>query len=64
MLVGVARTIMVQTAAMKVAAPPEKGKANDALIAFLASHFKVTRDDVTILSGHGTLLKLVRIEDK
>jgi len=52
------------TLKVKVAAPPEKGRANDALIAFLASHFKVSREAVTILSGHGTPLKLVRIENR
>ena len=50
-----------QTLKVKIAAPPEKGKANHALIAFLAAHFKVPRTAVEILSGHGTPLKLVRV---
>jgi len=49
------------TLKVKIAAPPEKGKANDALIALLADHYNVSRDAVEILSGHGTPLKLVRI---
>jgi hypothetical protein len=50
------------TLKVKVAAPPEKGKANDALCAFLAEHYGVPRSAVTIVSGHSAALKLVRIE--
>jgi len=50
------------TLKIKIAAPPEKGKANDALVAYLASRFQVPRSAVTIVSGHGAALKLVRIE--
>jgi uncharacterized protein (TIGR00251 family) len=49
------------TLKVRIAAPPEKGKANEALIALLAAHFGVSRDAVTIVSGHATPLKLVRI---
>lgn len=49
------------TLKVKIAAPPEKGKANEALIAFLAAHYQVPRGAIEILSGHGTPLKLVRI---
>lgn len=49
------------TLKVRIAAPPEKGKANEELVAFLARHFGVARGAVTILSGHGTGLKLVRI---
>ena len=49
------------TLKVKVAAPPEKGKANEALCAFLAAHYKVPRASVTIVSGHGSPLKLVRV---
>jgi uncharacterized protein (TIGR00251 family) len=52
------------TLKVKIAAPPEKGKANEALIAFLAGHYGVARDAVTIVSGHGTPLKLVRVEER
>jgi len=51
------------TLKVRVAAPPEKGRANDALVAFLATHFRVARPAVEILSGHGAALKLVRIGD-
>jgi uncharacterized protein len=50
------------TLKVKIAAPPEKGKANEALCAFLAGHFKVSRSAVTIVSGHSAALKLVRVE--
>jgi uncharacterized protein (TIGR00251 family) len=47
------------TLKIKIAAPPEKGKANDELIRFLAAHYHVDR--VEIVSGHAASLKLVRI---
>jgi len=49
------------TLKIRIAAPPENGKANAALIALLAGHFGVGRSAVEILSGHGTALKLIRI---
>ncbi|HML15381.1 MAG TPA: DUF167 domain-containing protein [Bryobacteraceae bacterium] len=49
------------TLKIRVAAPPEKGKANDALIALLAAHYGVARTKVKIVSGHGTSRKLVEI---
>jgi uncharacterized protein (TIGR00251 family) len=52
------------TLKVKIAAPPEKGKANEALCAFLARHYGVPRSAVTIVSGHTAALKLVRIEGK
>ena len=47
---------------VKLAAVPEKGKANKALCAFLADHFGVPRSRVTILSGETSHRKRVRIE--
>lgn len=49
------------TLKIRVAAAPEKGKANEALCAFLAGHFGVPRADVSIVSGHSAPLKLVRV---
>jgi uncharacterized protein (TIGR00251 family) len=49
------------TLKVKIAAPPEKGKANDALCVFLAAYFKVPRNAVSIVSGHSAALKLVRV---
>jgi len=47
---------------VKVAAPPEKGKANRELCAFLAGHFGVPRSRVRIVSGETSHLKRVRID--
>jgi uncharacterized protein (TIGR00251 family) len=49
------------TLKVKIAAPPEKGKANEALCLLLAERYGVPRSAVTIVSGHGAALKLVRI---
>ncbi len=49
------------TRKVRVAAPPEKGKANDELCAFLAAHYGVARSDVTVITGQTAPLKLVRI---
>ena len=50
------------TLKVKIAAPPERGQANDALCVFLAGHFGVARGAVTIVSGHAAARKLVHIE--
>jgi uncharacterized protein len=52
------------TLKVRIAAPPDKGKANDALCAFLAAQYGVPRAAVTVVSGHAAALKLVRIEGK
>jgi uncharacterized protein len=49
------------TLKIRIAAPPEKGRANDALCVFLARHFGVPRQAVSIVSGHSAALKLVRV---
>ena len=41
--------------------PPEKGKANDELVEFLARALKVPRSTITIVRGSGSRTKLVRI---
>ena len=50
------------TLKVRLAAVPEKGRANEALIVLLADHFGVPASAVTIASGHGAQRKLVRIE--
>lgn len=47
--------------AVRLAAAPINGAANDALIAFLAEVFDRPRRDVTIVSGHGSRNKRVAI---
>lgn len=50
------------TLKVRVAAPPEKGKANAELCAFLARHYGVPRQNVTILSGETSHRKQVRVD--
>jgi uncharacterized protein (TIGR00251 family) len=49
------------TLKVRIAAAPERGRANEALIVLLAAKFGVARDAVEIVSGHTAGLKLVRI---
>ena len=46
---------------VKVAAPPEKGKANAALIDFLAKALGVKRNTITVTRGHTNPVKHIRI---
>jgi uncharacterized protein (TIGR00251 family) len=46
---------------IRVAAAPEKGKANECLIAYLAKELDVKKNAVEILSGHTNPVKQVRI---
>ena len=46
---------------VKVAAAPEKGKANRELCKFLADHFGVPQSRVQIVTGETAHLKRVRI---
>ena len=46
---------------VKVTAVPEKGKANDAMIALLAGFFDVPKSSVSIIGGKSTRVKLVEI---
>ena len=47
---------------VRVAAPPEKGRANEELCAFLAEHYGVPRSAVKVVSGQTATRKLVRVE--
>ena len=46
---------------LALTAPPVEGKANQAVIAFLADFFDIPRSSVTIASGVSSRLKLIRI---
>jgi uncharacterized protein len=64
---GAARSRFVSTLAdgslkIDVAEAAEGGKANEALIRFLAQSFGVQRLDVEVLSGRSSRRKLVRIQ--
>lgn len=47
---------------LRLAAPPVEGKANEALIAFLADHFNVPKRNVRIAAGLRSRRKRVVIE--
>ena len=48
---------------MKVAAAPEKGKANRALVEYLAEHFGVAKSRIHIMSGETSQLKRIRVDE-
>lgn len=48
-------------AKLAVAAPAEKGKANKAVITFLAELLTVHKRDVTVATGHTSPIKTIRI---
>jgi uncharacterized protein (TIGR00251 family) len=46
---------------LRVTAPPENGKANDAVVRLLAEALGVPTSDVSIVSGHGARDKVVSL---
>lgn len=63
---GVAKTAIIkimddETIKIDITAPPIKGKANQELIRFLAKEFDVLKNNVKIISGTNTKVKLVKI---
>jgi len=53
----------IETIKIRIKAAPEKGKANQELIKFLAGHFNTHKSKVSIISGHSSQLKLIKIQD-
>ena len=47
---------------VRISAPPEGGRANDAICALLASALGVRPRDVRIATGHGRAEKIVEID--
>lgn len=47
---------------VKVKAPPEKGRANDAVVALLADRLGVDASSIAAVSGHGSPAKVVAVE--
>lgn len=47
---------------IKIAAPPDKGKANKELIEFLSKLLELRKDSITILKGHTSHNKIIVIE--
>ena len=46
---------------MRVGAPPERGKANEAVLALLAEVLAVPRSSVALVSGGGSRDKIVEL---
>lgn len=46
---------------LRVAAPPERGRANDAAVELLAETLRVKPDAVRLVSGHGSRDKVVEV---
>jgi len=47
---------------VKETAPPEKGRANEAVVALLADHLGVAPSSIAVVSGHGSPAKVVAVE--
>jgi len=46
---------------VRVAAPPARGRANDAVVRLLADTLALPREAVTLVSGHGARDKIVEL---
>lgn len=46
---------------IRLAAPPVDGKANEALIRFLADTLGIPRSDITLKSGHSARRKVIEV---
>ncbi len=46
---------------VRLKAPPVEGKANEALVKFLAERLAVSKSQIEILSGHTSRTKVVRV---
>jgi uncharacterized protein (TIGR00251 family) len=47
---------------VKVKAPPEKGRANEAVVALLAERLGIDTSSVAVVSGHGLPAKVVEVD--
>jgi uncharacterized protein len=47
---------------VKVKAPPEKGRANEAVIALLADRLGIDASSIAVVSGHGSPAKVVDVD--
>ena len=47
---------------VKVKAPPEKGRANEAVVALLADRLGIDPSSITVVSGHGSPAKVVAVD--
>jgi hypothetical protein len=46
---------------LRVAAPPERGRANEAAVALLAETLRIRPDEVKLVAGHGSRDKVVEV---
>jgi len=46
---------------IKVTAPPEKGKANEAVVELLSVKLGISTDDIMVVSGHSSPSKVIAI---
>ncbi|MEK6275652.1 MAG: DUF167 domain-containing protein [Actinomycetota bacterium] len=46
----------------RIAAPPERGRANDALCELLAETLELPRRSVRVIAGHGARAKVLEID--
>jgi uncharacterized protein len=58
---GIAGELPDGTLKVRIAAPPERGKANAELCRVLGGHFGVAASAISVISGHSSPLKLVRV---
>lgn len=49
-------------AKIAVAAPPERGKANKAIVEWLAKRLDVRKADVSVVAGQTSAIKTIRID--
>jgi uncharacterized protein (TIGR00251 family) len=47
---------------VKVKAPPEKGRANEAVVALLADRLGIDPSSIAVVSGHGSPAKVVAVD--
>ncbi len=47
---------------LRVSAPPERGRANDAVVALLAERLRLPKAQLSIVSGHGARDKVVELQ--
>ena len=47
---------------VKVKAPPERGRANEAVVALLAERLGIDASSISMVSGHGSPAKVVEVE--
>jgi uncharacterized protein (TIGR00251 family) len=46
---------------VRVTAPPERGRANDAAVRVLAETLRIAPESVTLIAGHGSRDKVVEV---